>query len=123
MSELTSYISSIISSLVEFYDTVLSLGDGNATMADLERIDIIIRKASKVIRILQPNVDYIYKGLLSIKLSMAWIDTQHPLHVYLHNNIILRGSGRLLLPPLETNRHENSCIPRAMKLCNDSLCR
>ena len=39
---------------------------GTATKADIERIDSIIRKVSKVIRIPQPNIDSIYKGLLSI---------------------------------------------------------
>ena len=98
---------------------------GNATKAAIERIDIIsiILKASKVIEIPQTNIDSINKGLLSIKLDMVWTDTKHPLHVYLHNNITSRGSGRLRLPPLKTDRQGNSFIPYALKLFNDNLCQ
>ena len=59
----------------------------NATMADIEHMDSIIGKSSKVITIPQPYIHSIYKGLLSI-VWMVWTDTKHPLHVYLHNNII-----------------------------------
>ena len=61
---------------------------GNASKADIKCIDSIIRKASKAIKISQPNIDSIYKGLLSIKLNMMWTDTKHSLHVYLHYSII-----------------------------------
>ena len=94
----------------------------NATKADIERIAIIIRKASKAIRIVQPNIDSIDAGLLSIKLNMVWIDNKHHLHVYLHNNIILKSSGRLRLYYLEVNRHGNSFNPHVIELFNDNLC-
>ena len=61
---------------------------GNATKVDIERIDSVIEKKGKVIRIPQPYIDSIYAGLRSIKLSMMWTDTKHPLHAYLHNDII-----------------------------------
>ena len=97
---------------------------GNRTKADIERIGRIIQKESKVIRVPQPNIDSIYNtGLLNIKLDMVWTESKHPLHVYLHNNIITRGSGILRLPPLKRNQHGNSFIPRAIKLFNDNLCR
>ena len=95
----------------------------NATKANIEHIDSIIRKASKVITICQTNIDSIYTGLLSIKLDMVWIDTKHHLHVYLHNNITSRCSDKLHLPSLKTNRHGNSFIPFAIKLFNDNLCQ
>ena len=91
--------------------------------ADKERIDGIIRKAGGIIGEPQTTVDSVYDCLLQSKLDLVWKDPGHPLHCHLHNNIITRGSGRLRLPPLRTNRHRNSFIPRAIKLYNNNICR
>ena len=77
----------------------------SATKADIERIDRIIRNASKVIRIPQTNIDSICTGLRSIKLNMVWTDTKHSL--YLHNNTISGSIGSMLQTPLKTNQHWN----------------
>ena len=96
---------------------------GNVTKADKERIDGIIRKAGGIIGEPQTTVDSVYDCLLQSKLDLVWKDPGHPLHCHLHNNIITRGSGRLRLPPLRTNRHRKSFIPRAIKLYNNNICR
>ena len=95
----------------------------NVTKADKERIDGIIRKAGGIIGEPQTTVDSVYDCLLQSKLDLVWKDPGHPLHCHLHNNITTRGSGRLRLPPLRTNRHRNSFIPRAIKLYNNNICR
>ncbi|PIK56466.1 hypothetical protein BSL78_06629 [Apostichopus japonicus] len=96
---------------------------GNATGTDRDRIDSIIRKAGRVIGDPQSTVEEIYVCLLQNKLDIVWNDHDHPLHCYLHDNIITRGTGRLRLPPMRTNRHRNSFIPRAIRLYNDNVSR
>ena len=96
---------------------------GNVTKMERDRIDIIIKKAERVIGISQSAVDSVYQCLLQTKMDSVWNDSNHPLHHLFHSNISSRGTGRLRLPLLKTNRYRNSFIPRAIKLFNVSLSR
>ncbi|PIK43898.1 hypothetical protein BSL78_19228 [Apostichopus japonicus] len=94
---------------------------GNVTKVEKDRIDHIIRKAGGVIGGQQHTVDSVYQSLLQTKLDSVWNDCCHPLHCYLNDNVINRGSGRLRQPYTRTNRYRNSFTPRAIKLFNVNL--
>ena len=80
----------------------------NLKKTDIARLNDIIKRAERV--------DSVYQGLHGRKLCHVCKDAEHPLHDALFD----RGSvrGRLRLPPLNTNRHRDSFIPRAIKLYN-----
>ena len=85
---------------------------------DIERLNDIVRKAERVVGVCLASVDSVYQELLGCKLRQVCRDAEHPLH----DVLVGRGnvSGRLRLPPLNTNRHRDSFIPRAIKLHNFS---
>ena len=86
---------------------------GNLKKTDIERLNDIVKRAERVVGVGLAPVDSVYQELLSRKVCK---DSEHPLHDALFG----RGSvrGRLRLPPLNTNRHRNYFIPRAIKLYN-----
>lgn len=96
---------------------------GNVVNSERDRIDGIRKKAEEVIGTSQPTVDEVYQCLLQSKLDTVWGDSAHPLHDHLHDSCMSRGSGRLRLPCLKTNRHRNSFIPCAIQLFNSNLKR
>ena len=89
---------------------------GNLKITDIERLNDIIKRAERVVVVDLAPVDSFYQELLGRELSQVCKDAEHPLHDALFD----RGSvrGRLRLPPLNTNRHRDSFIPRAIKLYN-----
>ncbi|PIK38495.1 hypothetical protein BSL78_24668 [Apostichopus japonicus] len=89
---------------------------GNVTKVEKDRIDHIIKKAGGVIGGQQHTVDSVYQSLLQTKLDSVWNDCCHPLHCYLNDNVINRGSGRLRQPYTRTNRYRNSFTP-----CNQTF--
>ena len=91
---------------------------GNAKKVDVDRINEIIKKAGRVVGVCFAPVDSVYQELLDRKLKQVWEDDKHPLHSVLLGQG--NASGRLRLPPLSTNRHRDSFIPRAIKLFNQS---
>ena len=91
---------------------------GNVTDSDKQRLERIIARAERVIGEDLESVESVYQGLLRRKLARVWDDSCHPLHDRLAGQRSLRGTGRLRLPPLNTNRYRSSFIPRAIKLFN-----
>ena len=91
---------------------------GNSKKTDIERLNDIIKRAESVVGVDLAPVDLVYQELLGRKLCHVCKDPEHPLHDALFD----RGSvrGRLRLPPLNTNRHRDFFIPRAIKLYNSS---
>ena len=89
---------------------------GNLKKTDIERLNDIIKRAERVVGVDLAPVDSVYQELLGRKLCQVCKDAEHPLHDALFD----RGSvrGRLRLPPLNTNCHRDSFIPRAIKLYN-----
>ena len=112
-----------------FYNSVISgvwryclvCWGGNVSKTEKDRLDDVIRRAARVIGEDLEAVDSVYQSLLGRKLDRVWEETEHPLHVQLSGQSSLRGSGRLRLPPLNTNRHRDSFVPRAIKLFNERL--
>ena len=94
---------------------------GNVNKTDRSRLDDIVKRAARVIGEDLETVESVYQNLLRQKLDRVWEDTEHPLHDRLSGQQSLRGSGRLRLPYLNTNRHRDSFIPRAIKLFNEIL--
>ncbi|PIK46347.1 hypothetical protein BSL78_16796 [Apostichopus japonicus] len=96
---------------------------GNVNKHEIDRINSIIKKAERVVGEPLPSIDSVYHSLLESKLDAVWKDHTHPLYELLHNSQMSRGSGRLRLPCLKTNRYRDSFIPRAIKLFNEVLLR
>ena len=84
---------------------------------DKNRIDSIIKQASRILGVNQHTVDSSYQRILEAKLNYILRDDNHPLYTELDNAIIPR-SGRMRLPYAATNRHKSSFIPQCIKLFN-----
>ena len=85
-------------------------------------INSIVRKAERVIGECQHSVDSVYLDLVRGKLEMVW-SAIATLYGQLRSLLIPRGSGRLGLPYVGTNRHPASFIPKAMKLYTSNVDR
>ena len=92
-------------------------GGGNAKKEDTDRIEVVIRHASRVIGESQPTLASSYQKLLGAKLDKIMLDDDHPLRGPLDNAVIPR-SRRMRLPLAKTNRHPSSFIPQCMKRYN-----
>ena len=89
---------------------------GNLKKTDIERLNDIIKRAERVVGVDLAPVDSVYRELLGRKFCHVCKDPEHPLHDVLFDWGSVRG--RLRLPPLMTNHHHDSFIPRAIKLYN-----
>ena len=87
---------------------------GNLKKIDIERLNDTVKRAERVVGVGLAPADSVYQELLGRKLCQVCKCAEHPLHDVLFG----RGSvrGRLRLPPLNTNRHSDSFVPRAIKL-------
>ena len=79
----------------------------------------IIGRAERIMGQELESVDSVYRGLVGRGLDRVWNDIDHPLHNRLSGLKSLRGSGRLRLPSLKTNRYHDSFTPRAIRLFNE----
>ena len=89
---------------------------GNLKKNDIERLNDIIKRAERVVGVGLAPEDSVYQELLGRNLCQVCKDAEHPLHDALFDRSSVRG--RLRIPPLNTNRHRDSFIPRAIKLYN-----
>ena len=90
---------------------------GNVRKDDEQRIDALIRQASRVIGESQTAMATSYHELLGVKLDNILRNDDHPLRANLDRAVIPR-SGRMRLPLANTNRHPSSFIPQCIKLHN-----
>ena len=86
----------------------------------IERLNDIVKRAERAVGVGLAPVDSVYQELLGRKLCQVCKDAEHPLRDALFGRVGVRA--RLRLPPLNTNGHRDSFIPRAIKLYNP-LCK
>ena len=97
----------------------LTCWGGNVRRKDRAVLNDIIGRAERIMGQELESVDSVYRGLVGRGLDRVWNDIDHPLHNRLSGLKSLRGSGRLRLPSLKTNRYHDSFTPRAIRLFNE----
>ena len=117
---LSMFYNSVVASIWQY---CLLCWGGNTTQTDNERINVLIRRAGRMIGTPQPDLIVTYTNLLEKKLKSIWDDTSHPLHFELSDRVIER-SGRLRQPKSTTlTRYPKSFIPKAIKCHNSNFVR
>ena len=94
---------------------------GNISAADIERIDRVIRKASKIVGRDLPKFNDILVAKDSIKLKSITKDTTHPLRHEFTDRIL--KSGRFQIPKIKRERYRSSFIPRTISKFNSDFIR
>jgi len=103
--------------------SVLSFGlicaFGNMYIKDQNKLQRIVKTASKIIGVDQVSVAQLYNNLSLKKTEQIINDSTHPLHQnFLKSN---RSSGRLLQRKIRTTRYSNYFVPTAIRLYNNQL--
>ncbi|KAG1670930.1 SRSF protein kinase 2 [Nymphon striatum] len=96
---------------------------GNTSENLKDKLLRVTKRASRLIGSPEVCMNAIYSSRVQSKLLIILEDRNHPLNKCLEQQRSRRGTGRLLLPPLKTNRHKHSFIPHAIKLYNNFLSR
>jgi hypothetical protein len=86
------------------------------------RLDKQIKKAGGVVGRKQDDIETMYGGLVTKKLTAIWNDDTHPLRPEFDFRLNDR-SGRIRVPRTRTNRYRQSFIPTAIQTNNQLTSR
>ncbi|XP_033113622.1 uncharacterized protein LOC117114163 [Anneissia japonica] len=106
----------IISVVCSVWTYRLACWAGNAAGVDRGRIDTFIRQACKMIGLQLPSISEVYLEHLQKTFHCIDLDTSHPLHYAIINQ--LNPSGRMRLLRAKTNRYAKSFIPSGINQFN-----
>lgn len=109
--------------LALFYDSVVAsvwryclVGwGGNITIGDRQRVERVVKEASKIIGSPRQDFETVYADLLLKKFDDVMEDLQHPLHHRLsYHHRPNSKTGRIQSPRAITERYLNSFVPQAI---------